>query len=870
MARKAPSTPTLRRLFAVSGNKCAFPECDQLLVDKNGIFVAEVCHIEAAEKGGQRYNEIQSDEDRRSFSNLIILCHQHHKITDDVNKYTVSDLLVMKENHESKNYSDQIVLSDETLDQIRESIESKLIQIIGQNIESHRLLNNISNELSLLNSNSTSLLTNSNNLNIDIFKIGIDLRNEYDYNGALSFFKKFEKDNWNKLSTDIKFKLLSNIGVTLLDMGQKEEGAIYFLKISNLDIENLEVFSYICLGYSILNDYEKFDYFFNKAKLLGNNNPNLWIAFLNIYGSKKPALILHNEVPFELLNQNAIIIKLLELYNTEGRLMEQKELLWKIENSINDEKYIEWQILITYTSFIISSVLTIERLQTNSYDEFEISQIKKAIKLYDRLENILVKSGAIKILTNVYHNRALCYMGLSQDAKAERDFEKAWENDHCFYSFKGLFVYKMKYKHFETCKLLLEEWEKYNINLSSDEKFQKLALESRLKTLEGEFDKLEILLLSKLDEFDEEIKPLILDNLILNALISENYDKSLYYANKLVNEYTDYIYGYIGLYAYNMQIKNFEAAKLALKRTTNKKYDKRSEIFLWMQIADGFCELKEYEEALNYYKKLENLHLLYIILPRYAECYYYLQNYITAINLVKSKSLLNLDYVSLQILLLSYYNLHLEDEFDETIEFLLKNRNSVQNDIIKKIGARYYSERDQFCKAKDLILSIYDFSKLGCSESFSLAHLLSSMGYTQEAFDLAYKLRVIFYDNFEAHKYYIDLSIFNNNSFKHEELFLSSVELNTMVVLKDEKDQENYFYLSGDNKISNGIILEKNEQLSTILMNAKIGQDIVRPNTMGRFIISEIWNKDLTSFRDSLFLLENKYPDKAGMYFGRF
>ncbi|MCV5665275.1 hypothetical protein OFN50_40250, partial [Escherichia coli] len=57
--------------------------------------------IEAAEKGGERYNENQTDEERRAESNLLFLCHAHHKETDNVAQYTVDVLKEMKRQHES-------------------------------------------------------------------------------------------------------------------------------------------------------------------------------------------------------------------------------------------------------------------------------------------------------------------------------------------------------------------------------------------------------------------------------------------------------------------------------------------------------------------------------------------------------------------------------------------------------------------------------------------------------------------------------------------------------------------------------------------------------------------------------------------------
>lgn len=101
MARLTPTSSTIKRLFALSGNVCAFPGCTQSIFENENT-VGQVCHIEAAEEKGQRYNPDQSDEERRNFENLIVLCPTHHAITNDVQKYTVPVLQKMKLEHESK------------------------------------------------------------------------------------------------------------------------------------------------------------------------------------------------------------------------------------------------------------------------------------------------------------------------------------------------------------------------------------------------------------------------------------------------------------------------------------------------------------------------------------------------------------------------------------------------------------------------------------------------------------------------------------------------------------------------------------------------------------------------------------------------
>ncbi|HEU5408871.1 MAG TPA: hypothetical protein VFU48_13970, partial [Nitrospira sp.] len=101
---KEPSRPTVKRLFAVSGNLCAFPKCATPLVDpQSGSIVGEVCHIKGEKPGAARYDSAQTNEQRHGFDNLILLCNVHHKIVDDDNTaYTVERLLQMKQQHESR------------------------------------------------------------------------------------------------------------------------------------------------------------------------------------------------------------------------------------------------------------------------------------------------------------------------------------------------------------------------------------------------------------------------------------------------------------------------------------------------------------------------------------------------------------------------------------------------------------------------------------------------------------------------------------------------------------------------------------------------------------------------------------------------
>lgn len=135
-----PSTATIKRLFAVSGNQCAFPGCTQALVDTSGGKVTgEICHIKAQSEGGPRFDSTQTGADRNGYDNLIAMCPIHHQVIDsDVSTYTVDRLQGIKKDHETRTTT-----VSEPSDEIAETLINKILSRISpahKNIEYYEQL----------------------------------------------------------------------------------------------------------------------------------------------------------------------------------------------------------------------------------------------------------------------------------------------------------------------------------------------------------------------------------------------------------------------------------------------------------------------------------------------------------------------------------------------------------------------------------------------------------------------------------------------------------------------------------------------------------------------------------------------------------
>lgn len=102
MGARSYKQSTIKRLYALSGNLCAFSRCMVTSLSfENNDNLSNICHIEDANKGG-RYNPNMTDIQRADYENLILLCPTHHEEIDDTDRYPVERLKQMKREHEAK------------------------------------------------------------------------------------------------------------------------------------------------------------------------------------------------------------------------------------------------------------------------------------------------------------------------------------------------------------------------------------------------------------------------------------------------------------------------------------------------------------------------------------------------------------------------------------------------------------------------------------------------------------------------------------------------------------------------------------------------------------------------------------------------
>lgn len=119
--RRSIPTNILRRLYAHSGNCCAFEGCNNPIFEDDGTLTGECCHIESYSPEGPRYKEHQTDKERNGYKNLMLMCSRHHKIIDSHPVlYSVEKLKELKNTHESQFMAHQLEATSIMLKQLQD------------------------------------------------------------------------------------------------------------------------------------------------------------------------------------------------------------------------------------------------------------------------------------------------------------------------------------------------------------------------------------------------------------------------------------------------------------------------------------------------------------------------------------------------------------------------------------------------------------------------------------------------------------------------------------------------------------------------------------------------------------------------------
>lgn len=134
MTSRYYTSPTLKKLFALSGNQCACPECSEIMVNEQRDVFGEICHIRGLEQNSKRHDSSLTIPQMNDYENLIVLCPNHHTKADlEPDTYTIEYLETMKKKHEEKFISNPYDVDENTLQALQYHFKQRQININESN-----------------------------------------------------------------------------------------------------------------------------------------------------------------------------------------------------------------------------------------------------------------------------------------------------------------------------------------------------------------------------------------------------------------------------------------------------------------------------------------------------------------------------------------------------------------------------------------------------------------------------------------------------------------------------------------------------------------------------------------------------------------
>jgi hypothetical protein len=123
-----------KALYRLARGTCYFPDCPHPifeLVEGEPIVAVEIAHIYGALPGSARFVETMTDDERRAFENLILLCTVHHKVVDGPRRdgYLPKRLQQWKRDNEPAEGIEALQsagLTDEILAKVLEQVVAKV------------------------------------------------------------------------------------------------------------------------------------------------------------------------------------------------------------------------------------------------------------------------------------------------------------------------------------------------------------------------------------------------------------------------------------------------------------------------------------------------------------------------------------------------------------------------------------------------------------------------------------------------------------------------------------------------------------------------------------------------------------------------
>lgn len=868
--RLVPTKDTLSRLFALSGNECAFPDCTQRLFNKKNKFIGQVCHIAAASDGGERANVNMTPEERRKQENLLILCYPHHIETDDVDEYTVGKLKEMKKNHEDK-FRGVINLNDyppsivddmfqmemrrmqeqvsETLDNTKQLIAND----IKQSSVNDEMLNGIANLAARLN---TIASLNSTDFSSEIDTI-MELRASKQQESALVALERLKDRDWEPMTPHERYRTLANMGIICLELDQQERAGNLFIEAFSHENDTIKSLGIGALGYILKKDRSLAEDCIQRAWAIDPLNADSWYAYIMLNKEALSYQELIAKIPDEVKKDVEIANGLAQAASAHQLYLEAAK--WA-QVALDNSTINSFDNKVALATSILQSQMQPYEVLSEQVSESVKVKIKYVIELiteaWEEIKNTpLSKSRAWWLV-----NRGVAYKFFPDREAAYQDMLESCQHNETYESLRHLAIAALDANRIEKA---IEAAEKMTL-IGGEEKRDeaelfKIELISKKGDYAGARSLLEEYLQRELSEANRYHASLRLEVTyqVLNQL-----DAAKAVNEKLLAQYPKKLRPYInkGKYSVNLEELKVELAKALIVVDSNTDANEIYDIVYWLQWIGDFAN------AGSLMENVTNTSALSAHTRELLDIYYKAGE--TAKLLELAEALLEtygpVDYLT-EYKAIVYQNI---GDYKQAIDTCLDYLRIYPDDqlIMIRLGI-LYDRAGRLDELKELLSAIHHVDKnLPFDIQENLALLFLAIADYDSFYEILYEIRRQFFDNGKVHQRFVSLMLKPKNDTRSKSI--KCVESGCAVTVKILGNQFETFIIEG-RKDSQQVKGELNltDPIAKALLGHNVGEhiEVELPAGKNNFEIVEIIPKYAHAIRESLKLLTGKFLQTSGV-----
>ncbi len=695
-----------------------------------------------------------------------------------------------------------------------------------------------------------------------VYQVAIDQANslldQFKPKTALAQLEALREKAWEGADPITKWKIVTNIGAAKFQLDKDEEAAQLFIEAAQYNRDDEKALCNLALAYLLLDNLSKAEQYVDVV--LQKNAANeraysLKVRILSLRNIDFDSIV--EQIPEEFRSFEEIAGALGDAAGKCGDL--QKCQYWYgIAYKSKDAS--SFGVAISYaTSMLMTIVANKLVLIANKVSTDQKTQLENIIAIYTDAYTKIADSEHMALKLDCLFNRGIAWRLVGNYENAAKDFDLASElepeNDKYVFNRAELALVSGKK---EVAISLLEK-------IRGSKVYPAALLLAEIYKEKGDSTKGREVLVQYLAsdppaEFKDQAHELLIELLIA----SEQYDEADRESAALIAANQENVMNLLirakVLKAIGKEKEAHESLAAAQRLITTE-----SPFANIVALANQYYDLKDFEKAISLYEQIADTSVDTFVTRNLLMCYYQAGKQRDALTIC---TLLRQNYGPLKLITVIEADIYekignLEKAKEVCRDYLKEYPHDLSMQIrlaLINLRQQNFNEVDKFLKQP------HPLADASLENRIHLSHLLGFRGFGDEALDLMYETRRMFFNESDAHTQYMAI-LFAREKEPDPLLEVDTVAINTAVWLRDNGGGNKWYVIENrqDADISKDE-LDITHPLAKKLLGKKVGDRVLLVEGIQKKegTIQEIKSKYVDALHKSAAMFETVFPDAQG------